>query len=388
MTNTAHPYDTVLPDSLRHADNYKWTKFGGEVLPMWVADMDFPVAPAILSALQGRLSRSVGYPQMPGDPTLKAQLIAKLAKDGLSDLTSEGVAFLPGVVPGLYAAVQALTEVGDEVLTVTPTYPPFLSATTDQGRVLNAVKLIEGKTGWTMDFAALEAAITPKTKLLMLCHPHNPTGRVWTRSELQQLAEFVLKHKLYVVTDELHADLRFSDAPDYVPFAAISPEVAQRTITLTGPCKAYNTAGLSIGAMISHNPDLVAKLEKTTHGTMGHPSALSVTMWQAALSGGAEWLADTLKYLQANRDFLSEFMARELPQVPYTPPEATYLAWLDLRSHPRAADIQPYLLEEAKLALNDGLTFGEGYQGFVRLNFATSRELLQDGLERLAKAVK
>ncbi len=388
MTDAApHPYDALLPDTLRHADNFKWTLFGDEVLPMWVADMDFPVAPAILEALQDRLTRSVGYYQLRGDPLLKQLLIAKLECDGLSNLTPEGVAFLPGVVPGLYAAVQALTQPGDEVLTVTPIYPPFLSAITGQGRVLKAAPLQETPGGWTMDFEALEAAVSEKTKLLMVCHPHNPTGRVWTRAELGQLADFALKHQLYVVSDELHADLRYPDAPEYLPFAAVHPELAERTITLTGPCKTYNTAGLGIGAMVSSNSELITRLEQATHGLMGHPGALSVTMWQAALMGGAGWLAETVKYLQGNRDFLTQFLARELPSVPYTPPEATYLAWLDLRGHPRAEDIQTFLLEEAKLALNDGVTFGSGSQGFVRLNFATSRPLLQEGLERLAHAI-
>ena len=389
MTDTApHPYESISPDTLRHADSIKWTHFAEDALPLWVADMDFPVAPAILSALQDRLTHSIGYAQVTGDPVLKSLLLDKLERDGLTNLTPEGIGFLPGVVPGLYAAVQALTQPGDEVLTVVPIYPPFLSAITDHGRLLNAVPLLENQNGWTMDFAALEAAVTPKTKLLMLCHPHNPAGRVWTRAELTQLADFALKHDLYVVSDELHADLRYSDAPEYVPFAAINADLAQRTVTLTGPCKAYNTAGLGIGAVVSHNPELIARLEKATHGIMGHAGALSITMWQAALRGGGDWLSETVRYLQANRDFMTDFLARELPDVPYTPPQATYLAWLDLRKHPRAADIQKFLLEEGKIALNDGINFGAAYQGFARLNFATSRALLTEGLERLARAIR
>ncbi len=388
MTDTAaHPYESVSPATLRHADSVKWTLYGEDVLPMWVADMDYPVAGPILAALQDRLTRSVGYAQVRGDPVLKALLISKLERDGLSGLSPEGVGFLPGVVPGLYAAVQGLTQPGDEVLTVIPVYPPFLSAITDHGRVLRAAPLKETPGGWAMDFEALEAAVNEKTKLLMLCHPHNPTGRVWTREELGQLADFALKHNLYVVSDELHADLRYSDAPEYLPFAAVNPALAPRIVTLTGPCKAYNTAGLGIGAMISHTPELITRLEQATHGIMGHPGALSITMWQAALRDGQAWLTETLQYLQGNRDFLTQFLARELPDVPYTPPQATYLAWLDLREHPRAADIQAFLLEDAKIALNDGPPFGAGFQGFVRLNFATTRVILQDGLERLAHAV-
>ena len=306
MTDTAaHPYESVSPATLRHADSVKWTLYGEDVLPMWVADMDYPVAGPILAALQDRLNRSVGYAQVRGDPVLKGLLISKLERDGLSGLSPEGVGFLPGVVPGLYAAVQGLTQPGDEVLTVIPVYPPFLSAITDHGRVLRAAPLKETPGGWAMDFEALEAAVSEKTKLLMLCHPHNPTGRVWTREELGQLADFALKHNLYVVSDELHADLRYSDAPEYLPFAAVNPALAPRIVTLTGPCKAYNTAGLGIGAMISHNPELITRLEKATHGIMGHPGALSITMWQAALRDGQAWLAETLQYLQGNRDFLT-----------------------------------------------------------------------------------
>jgi cysteine-S-conjugate beta-lyase len=386
--SSAHPYDNLLPDSLRHVDSMKWTKYGQDVLPLWVADMDFPVAPAILEALHSRLERGLGYYQMMGDPTLKALLIDKLGHDGLTGLKPEHLSFLPGVVPGLYAAVQGLTEPGDEVLIFTPSYPPFLSAVTDHGRVSKEVPLRLAPQGYELDMNALEAAVTSRTKLLMICHPHNPTGRVWTSAELRELADFAAKHTLYVVSDELHADLRFSDAPAYRAFAAQDDATAQRTVTLTGPCKTYNVAGLGIGVMISHNAELIARLEKSVRGIMGHPGGLSVTMWQAALQGGAEWRTQTLTYLQANRDFLSEFLARELPEVPYTAPQATYLAWLDLRAHPRAADIQSFLLEEARIALNDGPTFGQGYQGFVRLNFATSRGMLQEGLERLAGAVK
>ena len=386
--SSAHPYDNLLPDSLRHADSYKWTKYGDEVLPLWVADMDFPVAPAILEALHARLDRGLGYYQMMGDPTLKALLIEKLGQDGLTGLKPEHLSFLPGVVPGLYAAVQGLTEPGDEVLIFTPSYPPFLSAVTDHGRVSKEVPLRTLPDGYLLDMPALEAAVTSRTKLLMLCHPHNPTGRVWTSAELRELADFAHKHNLYVVCDELHADLRFEGAPAYRPFAAQDDATAQRTVTLTGPCKTYNVAGLGIGVMLSHNAELVARLEKSVKGIMGHPGGLSVTMWQAALQGGAGWRTQTLAYLQANRDFMTAFLASELPDLPFTAPQATYLAWLDLRSHPRSADIQQFLLEEARIALNDGPTFGQGYQGFVRLNFATSRELLQEGLERLARAVR
>lgn len=381
-------HDGLDPAQLAQPDSYKWTKYGPDVLPFWIADMDFPVAPAIVAALQERLTRGLGYHQLGGDPRLKELLLGKLARDGFTGLTPQHISFLPGVVPGLYAAVLALTQPGDEVITFTPIYPPFLAAASKAGRVAREVPLRLTPQGYGLDLAALQAAVTPRSKLLMLCHPHNPTGRVWTASELAQIAEFALQHGLYVVSDELHADLRYSDAPAYQPFATVNAQLAPRVVTLTGPCKVYNTAGLGIGAMLCTDSAVLARLEKTLGGVGAPPSALSVTMWQAALTEGADWLAATLAYLQANRDFVSEFLARELPQVPFVAPQATYLAWLDLRSFPQAGDIQQYLLQKARIALNDGPTFGTGYQGFVRLNFATSRTILQEGLERLSAALK
>jgi cystathionine beta-lyase len=186
------------------------------------------------------------------------------------------------------------------------------------------------------------------------------------------------------VSDELHADLSFQGP--HVAFVSVNPALRERTVTLTGPCKTYNTAGLGIGAAISHNTALLDRLAKATAGVMGSPSIMSMTMWTAALSGGADWLAGVKAQLASNRTLLGERLSAELPWVRYTPPEATYLAFLDMRAHPRAADIQAFLLTEAKVALNDGPTFGAGYQGFVRLNFATSPEILNGALDRIVRA--
>ena len=385
----ADPHATLDPAQLRHADSLKWTLYPEGVIPLWVADMDYPVAPPILAALQERLTRGLGYHQLLGDTALTEALTGHLATQGLTNLPEGGVVFLPGVVPGLYATIHALTQPGEPVLTMTPIYHPFHLGITDLGRRVAAAPLREGEQRWEIDWAALEAA-AEGARLLMLCHPHNPTGRVWDAEELARLRDFVLERGLYVVSDELHADLRFTDAP-FEAFAA-DPRVQSRTITLTGPCKAYNTAGLGIGAMVGHDADLVKRVKSVAGGLMGHPSALSVTMWKAALRDGGPWLADTLKYLRGNRDVLTAFLQARLPWVRFTPPEATYLAWLDLRAHPRAADIQKFLLEEARIAVHDGPVFAHAdlkpeYQGFVRLNFATSRSLLIEALERMADAL-
>jgi cystathionine beta-lyase len=232
----------------------------------------------------------------------------------------------------------------------------------------------------------MESAITPATRLLMLCHPHNPTGRLWNPDELRQLANFAQRHELLVASDELHADLTL-DGP-FVPFVSVaSPELRMRTLTLTGPCKTYNTAGLGIGAMISHNPDLIEKLKKSIQGIGGHPNTMSFTMWRAALRDDGQWLAAVLQKIRANRQLLNQFVAERLPSVRMWPPQATYLAWLDFRAHPKSAEIQKYLLETAKVALNPGQDFGPGNEGYVRLNFATSPDILQQALNRIASCL-
>lgn len=391
----ADPRDTLDPAALdtaalRHPDSLKWTVYDPDVIPMWVADMDFGVAPPIMDALRARLDRSLGYPQLMGDPTLKAQLGESLARHGLTGLGAEHMTFLPGVVPGIYAAVHALTSPGEPVVTMTPVYHPFHLAITDQDRRVAGVPLRDADGGYEINWAAMDAA-SRGSRLLLLCHPHNPTGRVWTAQELGKLRDLVLARDLFVMSDELHADLRYTDGP-FESFAA-DPRVQSRTVTLTGPCKAFNTAGLGIGVMASHNAALLSRVRRAAGGLMGHESALSITMWQAALRDGGPWLADTVEYLRGNRDFLGTYLRQHLPWVKFHEAQATYLAWLDLRAHPRAADIQKFLLEEARVAVHDGPVFAhEGhkpqYQGFIRLNFATSRELLTEALDRMTAALK
>ncbi|QFP76359.1 MalY/PatB family protein [Deinococcus sp. AJ005] len=391
MTQTENlpTYPTLTAAELRHQDSLKWTLYGEDVIPMWIADMDFPVAPAILSALRERLERGLGYHQMMGDQALLSLLCAKLDTHGLKDLPEGGIAMLPGVVPGIYATVAALTQPGEKVLTMTPVYHPFHLSITTQGREVAAVALLDSPDGYGIDWDGMDAA-AKDAKLMLLCHPHNPTGRVWTHDELEKLRDLAVRHDLYVLSDELHADLRFTDGA-FESFAA-DQRVQGRTITVTGPCKAFNTAGLGIGVMIGYDAELVKKVRAAAGGLMGHEGALSVTMWQAALRDGGPWLADTVAYLRANRDFLTDYLHQHLPAIKFHPVESTYLAWLDLRDCPHADDIQTFLLEEARVALHDGPTFApEDFkpqtQGFIRLNFATSREILTEALERMRRAL-
>lgn len=386
---SAMSYETLGPAELRHQDSIKWMQYPEGVIPMWIADMDFPVAPVILKALHERLERPIGYPMLSGDPQLIAQLRDKCASQGLAEVPADGVAFLPGVVPGLFAGVNALSAPGEKVVTMVPIYHPFHLAIANLGREVVGVPLKDGPERWEIDWDALERACAD-TKLLMLCHPHNPTGRVWDAEELRKLRELVIKYDLYVISDELHADLSLTGHP-FEAFAA-DERVRSRTVTVTGPCKAFNTAGLGIGALIGHDAALVGRIMSAAAGLMGHPSALSITMWQTALKEGGPWLADTVAYLKGNRDFMTAFLRERLPWVKFHPVEATYLAWLDLRDHPQAADLQNFLLSEAKVAIHNGPVFAPEaqkglYQGYVRVNFATPRPILQEALERMAAAL-
>lgn len=381
--NAPDPLDLDV-DTLRHPDSFKWTNYPPDVLPLWVADMDFPIAPSITKALRDRLDRPIGYHQVLGDPVLVSHLRAKLEAQGIVGLPEKGwVHFVTGVVPGLYACVLGTTQPGEEAITMTPIYPPFLSAITDFGRVAKHARLVEADARWSIDFDGLEQLVTPQTRLLMLCHPHNPTGRLWTRDELARLADFAERHDLFVVSDELHADLTLDGT--FIPFTQIaSPALRQRTLTITGPCKAYNTAGLGIGAIVAHSADLLKRVKDSVKGISGHPGAMSVTMWRAALQDDGQWLRAVLDALRDRRQLLADFVRDRLPHARLAFPEATYLAWLDYRAHPRVAELNKLILKQAKVALINGPAFGPGCEGFFRINFATSRAILTEALERLA----
>jgi cystathionine beta-lyase len=388
------PFTWELPETdLRHSDSFKWSKVPPDVLPLWVADMDFAIAPSIRAALHQRLDKTLGYPQVEGDPELVGLLRNKFENAGWTDLAPKGwIRFLPGVVPAIGAAIAGLADKGEAVITMTPVYPPFLLAVKDQGRELREVPLSDAGERWEIDWPAMERAVAidgRPAKVLLLCHPHNPTGRLWTVEELARLSDFAQRHHLWVISDELHADLTLRGK--FVAFANVaSPDVRQRTITLTGPCKMYNTAGLGIGAMISHDPALISRVMKPGAWTAGHPGTMSVAMWKAALHDDGAWRTDILAYLRENLAFLETFVRERLPGIRMKPVEATYLAWLDYRAHPAAAapdaSVHKFLLDHARVMLSDGAPFGTGFENFVRLNFATSRTILTDALERIARA--
>lgn len=379
-----HAYDALNLAELRERPMNKWRYYDADVLPLWVADMDFPVAEAIRRAIREFADSGLfGYPEWTGLPGVREAVVSRLERRYGWSVPLEAVAILPGIVAGLYDAVTAFTSGGDGVLATTPVYPPFRTAAEAQGRILQAADLAEGPNGYRLDPEALDRAITPSTRLLMLCHPHNPTGRVFDGEELAALAERVLQHRLFVVSDELHADLNYHTR--HVPFASLSPEVSRRTVTLLGPSKAFNIAGLKIGFAVAEDPEVLrrflAATPKQTAPTLSQVAA------RAALTEADDWLHDTMCYLRTNRDFVAGFVRDRLPDVRFHAPQATYLAWLDFRGTPLAADPAGELLARARLGLNDGATFGEAGRGFVRLNFATSRSIVAEALNRIERVL-
>ncbi|MFN3265289.1 MAG: MalY/PatB family protein [Deinococcales bacterium] len=381
-----HDFDNLEPAKLRDPYSMKWNLFPEDVLPLWVADMDFPIAQEIKAALIKRLDYNVGYPHFNGDPRLIAAIARQQAEYGLTGLLQKNFLWTSSVVPALYACIQGLTEVGDEVITQTPVYPPFLSSARDHHRVVleNPMRIVDGT--WTIDFEHLETLPTRKTKVLMLCNPQNPTGRVFLRSELERLADFAKRHELLIISDELHSMLRFEG--EHIAIASISEDASDRTLTLTGPCKAFNTAGLGGGVILAHNTALLERIQKATKGLLGHPNALSMEMWRVGLEQSQSWLERVLEYLRANRDFLSQWLSEHLPEVECVPAEGTYLAWLNFNTFSFAADLYKILLEDAKVGLNDGPPYGMGNAGWLRINFATSRAILQEALERIERCIR
>lgn len=380
-------FDSLTEAQLRQKDCAKWHFHPEDVLPLWVADMDYPIANVIKDALRNHIdTNNFGYPAKDGLAGLKDATLERLKNKHNWQIKPEDLSLINGIVPALFMSVMALSSSGDEVLIPCPVYGPISMAVEKTGRKGVRVPFAQENGKYVFDMDAMEAAVTPATRILMLCQPHNPIGRAFTREELELLAAFALKHRLWVISDELHSDLVFSESK-HIPFASINDEIAQRTVTVFGPTKTFNIAGLKIGFFVAQNPQLLAAFNSVAGGLMGQPNSMAQAATLAAFKQGDDWLNKTLSYLEANRDFVADYLAKELPEVRYTKPEATYLAWLDFR-HYEFENAATFALEKAKVAMNDGAWFGPTGAGFLRLNLATSRGILTEALERISKALK
>ncbi|WP_069384548.1 MalY/PatB family protein [Halomonas caseinilytica] len=392
MTST---FDFATPVERRHpADgdwpSQKWHRFGDDVLPLWVADMDFRSPPAVTEALRARVDHGVyGYGLVPD--SLHEALCEWSAEHYGWPIEPDWQLWLPGVVPALHMASLALTEPGDGVLTVTPIYPPFLQVARRTGREPQQAAMRPPETpdgDWRLDLEALESAITPRTRLLLWCHPHNPTGRTWSIAELEGLAALVERHDLRVVSDELHCDLLLDDGARHRPLAAMFPSLAERTLTLWAPSKTFNLAGLTTACAVIPDAGLRRRYADLAKGLQPDGNVLGLVAAEAAYRHGEPWRQALLETLRCHRRRLVERVAT-WPGVRMAAPQSTYLAWLDLRNAPALRDAdspQRVLLERAGVALSDGADFG--WPGFVRLNFGTTAEQLEAALARLDVLLK
>lgn len=379
-------FDALEPETLWRSERIKWRLFDDDVLPAWVADMDYPVAPAIRSALTDLVFRSdLGYHRVPLSKRLRAALVSRMAERFAWSIEPRRVAPLVNVIQGLDASVITHSRRGEGVLVQTPIYPPFRAAVSGSGRRLDECALVAGPTRYEIDFDELRAAIRPDTRVFLFCNPHNPTGRVFERTELQKIAELALEHDLILVSDEVHADL--VHAPhQHVPMASLGAEIAERTITLTSATKAFNLAGVPCAFAIFGGDRVQQPFRELPPHLIGHCGILDDAATYAAWTEGQSWLDAVIAYLQRNRDTLVDTLARDLPDVRVRAPEATYLAWLDCRGL-GLEDPHAFFLQRGRVALSNGRDFGDPGAGFVRLNFATSTAILHQVLGRMTAAV-
>jgi cystathionine beta-lyase len=377
----------------RDTDSLKWRLHPPDVLPLWVADLDFPAPEPVLAALRRRLEHGIlGYPETAMGPEagaagLREVLVQRMADRYGWNIQPEDLVFIPGVVTGFNLACHAIGEPGDGVLVQPPVYMPFLGAAQQAGKVRRDAPLVQAADGaYEVDWDAFEAALTWRTRLFLLCSPHNPVGRVWRRDELQRMADLCLRHGVTLCSDEIHCDLVFA-GHRHVPLASLDPEVARHTITLMAPSKTFNIAGLTCSFAIIQDAALRRRFLSARHGLVPWVNLLGIVAAEAAYRSGQPWLDGLLRTLDGNRQFLAEAVQRHLPGIRMVPLEGTYLAWLDAREAELGPTPAQFFLERAKVALIDGAAFGRGGEGFVRLNFGCAQGLLEEALQRMGEAL-
>ena len=378
-----HNFDEVVPR--RNSNCFKWDHdiyAKDKMLPMWVADMDFLSPPEIIDALQDRIKHGVFGYTFPSE-SLVNTIIERLEKSYNWNIEKEWIVWLPGLVTGFNVACSAIGNPGDEVATSVPVYYPFLSAPENNNKKLYSIPLASKNNRWTMDFSALDTAITPKTSLYLLCNPHNPGGTVYSKEELLHLAEICKKNNTFICSDEIHCDLILTEKQKHIPIASLSEEIANRTITLMAPSKTFNIAGLGCSYAIIPNKELRSKYTKAMEGLVPHVNLLGYTAAYAAYKYGNDWLSGLIEYLRDNLKLITEFVDKT-PGLTMNQHDSTYLAWIDARG--LNLDNPAKYFEKYNVGLSDGTVFGA--PGFVRMNFGCPRSLVIEALTRIGQAIK
>jgi cysteine-S-conjugate beta-lyase len=380
-----YDFDKII--DRRNTESVKWHKYGPDVLPMWVADMDFVSPEPVIRTLEERVAHGIfGYPTTTSEMT--ETIIERLDRIHHWHVEPEDLIFVPGVVTGFNLASHALSEPNGSVLVQTPVYFPFLSAPENAGMTRDEMELTRLEDGtYAIDMQAFDSAIKDNTRLFILCNPHNPVGRVFHQDELECMAEICLRHNVVICSDEIHCDLVYNGNP-HISIASLDPEIAQNTITLIAPTKTYNLAGLECSVAIIQNPDLREKFQNAKQGLVGWVNLIGMLAGTVAYREGQEWLDQLMAYLEANRDYLYDYVEHELPGITMAKPEGTYLGWLDCRQSGIEGSPFEFFLERAKVATSEGAAFGQGGEGFVRLNFGCPRDMLSEALERMKAALQ
>jgi cystathionine beta-lyase len=382
--NAATDFDIA---TLRARRTNKWHKFPSDVLPAWVADMDFGVAPSVSAALT-RLTQNQEYGYAARDGALAAAFVRRMQRRFGWRTDPDDTLAIGDLVQASFSSVMAFSEPGDAVLLQLPSYPPFMRAIEDTGRRLIANPMRDDGTRWTLDLAGYEASPDPRARVMIFCHPQNPTGRAYSQAELEAVAAFAIRHDLVVVSDEIHADIVYPGRV-HIPLASLSPDIAARTITITSATKSFNIPALRCAVMHFGAPALKERFfNRIPSRLLGSPGVTGVDATVAAWDDGQPWLDEILGQLLANRDWLAGTIATELPDVTMRMPEATYLAWLDCRALELPCPAGQFFLGQAKVGLNFGETFGAQYGGFARLNFATPAPVLREIVARMVEAVR
>lgn len=384
-------FDNVVD---RHNTNcVKWgfneKSFGDrDVIPMWIADMDFKVPKEVIEDIKARAEHGIfGYTAATDD--YYNAIIEWMNKNHNFNIKPEWISSAPTIVSALYWIVQTYTEVGDKIIIQTPVYHRFRGAIEDNKRFVleNPLKEKDGK--YYMDFEHLEKIIDPSVKMLILCNPHNPVGRVWTKEELTRLGEICCKNNILVVSDEIHCDLVFKGY-NHIPFASICKEFEENSITCIAPTKTFNLAGLQVSNIIIPNEVVRDRFKFTLKiNAMGDVNIFGIIGLTSAYKKGEQWYKEMLNYIEVNYKYLKTYIEENIPVLKVAEAEGTYLAWIDFRElKMNDEELKEFLIKEAKVVFNHGNVFGKNGEGFVRLNFACSRKVLEEGLTRLSKAIK
>ncbi|ENH97108.1 cystathionine beta-lyase PatB [Gracilibacillus halophilus YIM-C55.5] len=357
-----------------------------DVLPMWVADMDFQVPSAVREKLTEKAQHGIfGYTFT--DTPLNKNIRHWIKNEHDWDISESWIIYSPGVVSTLYMAVQALTEKNDQILIQTPVYPPFYKVIKDHDRQIVENPLTLKDNEYKIDFDDFEQKLKNGVKAFILCNPHNPIGRVWTKDELQQMIDLCKKYNVFIFSDEIHADLVF-EPHRHIPIASLDEEINDQTITLMSPTKTFNLAGLQVSYAVISNKELRDAVQGMLHKQgLNMINTMGVAAIDAAYSGGKEWLTHLKEHLEENIDYVEE-QFKDRADVTFIRPEGTYLLWLDFRSLGLNHDnLKKFIQEKAKVGLNDGMSFGEAGSGFLRMNVACPLETVKEGVQRIIHAL-